>query len=310
MGRTRGEVIRGVAFRVAFELARAGPTRALAREALLRKERWSSGVGANLTAPEVRADPYPLYRRLRSHDPVHWSELTHAWVLTRHTDVEAVLGDWRFSARRTQSTYYRQVIEALGGWGPTVRTMTESLLSVDPPDHSRLRALVNRAFTRGAVEAMRPRVEAVVGELLDAAGAKGRFDAIADFASPLPVIVIAEMLGIPAADQVALKRWSDDVGAVIDPVIDRGVMRRADRAVAALTAYLRPLLRERRERPRADLMSALVAADDAGDRLGEEELYAMCILLLVAGNETTTNLIGNSVLALLRHPQELQRLAR
>lgn len=292
-----------------FRLLFARPTRPFVLRALLLKERLTAPVVIHFLSPDFRADPYPTYARLRTHAPVHWSELGHAWILSRSADLDAALRDPRFSSDRMHQLYaFQEVMNALGGVGPAVQLFSETMLSVDPPDHTRLRSLVNKAFTPRSVEAMRARIQAIVDDLLTAAEQQPRLDLMRDLAVPLPVIVIAEMLGVPPADRDLFKRWSDDLGAVLDPVIDRAILRRGDRAVLAMSDYFRPLIRDRRTHPREDLLSALVAAEEEGRRLSEDELFAMCILILAAGNETATNLIGNGVLALLRHPDAWRRL--
>jgi len=190
-----------------------------------------------------------------------------------------------------------------------MRGLLSSLLAIDPPDHTRLRTLVTKAFTPRMVEALRPRIQAIVDERLDAAQAAGRLELIGDLACPLPVTVIAELLGVPPADRERFKRWSDDLATMADATLALAGLEPAERAVAELEGYLREVFAERRSRPRENLITALVHAQAEGQVLTDEELLTTCILLLVAGNETTTNLIGNGVLALLEHPRELARLS-
>ncbi|MEE9277840.1 MAG: cytochrome P450 [Dehalococcoidia bacterium] len=283
------------------------PIRSLAIRAIVLKERVTAGAVFDPLDESFRRNPYPSYRRLQTRDPVHWSGLTRGWVLTRYADVMDVLRDPTFSANRSQA----DVVQELRGQqpqGPFFQFLDQSLLSLDPPDHARLRSLVNKAFTRRVVDSLRPRVTEIVNELLDRVQNAGRMDLIGDFAYPLPVIVIAEMLGVPAEDRMRFKAWSDDLGAALDPLAAPEIVRRADQAVLALRAYFHPLFEARRREPREDLLSGLVAAEEAGERMNTEELYATCILLLGAGNETTTNLIGNGMLALLRHPDQFDLL--
>jgi cytochrome P450 len=261
--------------------------------------------------PQVIADPYPYCRRYREEEPVHFSEALDAWVLTRYRHVEAVLNDGRFSAnRRLARNRFAQMMtqEELRRMGPVGQVVT--MLGADPPEHTRLRRLVSKAFTVRAVESLRPRIQALVEELLDAAEEKGDFDLIADLAYPLPVIVIAEMLGIPPQDRDTFKRWSDDVAASLGPLTAPEVAERARQSVIEMTDYFRQAVAQRRRHPREDLISGLVAAEEQGQALSEQEVLATLILLLVAGNETTTNLIGNGMLALFRHPDQWQRLCR
>jgi cytochrome P450 len=274
-------------------------------------ERVQYGVAFNPLKREFRRDPYPAYRALQAKDPFHRSRLVGGWVLTRYDDVSAVLRDNRFLADDRKLPFFAKNRKRLRDAG--VLTEEEAgrdaptMLRSDPPDHTRLRSLVNRAFTPRAIESLQPRIEQIVAELLDPIAGEGAMDAIRDLAYPLPVIVIAEMLGIPPEDREQFKKWSDDVvGDVGLASIDDS--RRAMEAFRALCAYLEPILQERRREPREDLLSALLAAEEAGDRLTMEEMYTMVTLLLVAGNETTTNLIGNGLLALLRHPEQLALL--
>jgi len=185
------------------------------------------------------------------------------------------------------------------------------MLDRDPPDHTRLRSLVSKAFTPRVVEGLRPRIQQIVDGLIARAQAAGSMDLIEEFAYPIPVNVICEMMGVPVEDHERFKGWSLDIARGLDSVLlppDSEVPRRSAAARHAISDYFRQLIAARRASPRGDLLSALIAAEEAGDKLNEEELIATCILLLIAGHETTVNLIGNGVLALLRHPDELRRL--
>jgi cytochrome P450 len=263
-------------------------------------------------SPEHWSDPYPTYARLREEDPVHLREGPglRCWWLTRYQDVAAVLRDPRFSARRVPSELSapgaHERIRRLG------ELLSHMLLVHDPPDHTRLRGLVGKAFTPRVAERLRPRIESIVDGLLGAALARGtgRMDAIRDLATPLPVVVIAELLGVPTRDQMRFKRWSDDIAVVMDGTVRGAGLPRAAESAGELCEYLRAIFAARRRDPQGDLVSGLVAARDRGDSLSEEELVATCVLLLLAGHETTTNLIGNGLLALLRHPEQLGRLRR
>jgi len=261
-------------------------------------------VEFNPFLPEFIADPYPSYRRLREEDPVHRSGFGF-WVLTRYDDVVTLLRDPRFGRDRYQPLLRARFGEDASGG------ISGSMLFRDPPDHTRLRGLVNKAFTPRVVETMRPHIQRIVDDLLDAVRQARAMDVIADLAYPLPVIVICEMLGVPVADRGEFRQWSLDIGRSLDAIAtpsDPAVIERGNVARRALTDYFRTLVAERRARPRADLLSALIAAEDAGERLSEGELLATCVLLFVAGHETTVNLIGNGLLALLRHPDALRAL--
>ena len=254
--------------------------------------------------PAFLADPYPTYHRLRGEDPVHLSPLGF-WVLTRYEDVVAALRDPRLAKEAIAS-----FIAARFGIAVPVG-MGLSMLDRDPPDHTRLRSLVSKAFTPRVVEGLRPRIQQIVDGLVERALAKGGMDLIEEFAYPIPVIVICEMLGVPVADHERFKGWSLDIARGLDAIMlppDSVVGMRSGTSRRALAEYFRDLIAERRAAPREDLLSALIAAEEAGDTLSEDELLATCILLLVAGHETTVNLIGNGTYALLRHPDELRRL--
>jgi pimeloyl-[acyl-carrier protein] synthase len=263
----------------------------------------SETLAFNPFLPEVHEDPYPLYHQLRAADPVHRSPLGF-WVLTRHADVLAMLRDARMSRDPRRSERMEllrssaEVDELLSS-----EEAAPSMLFVDPPDHTRLRALVTKAFTPGAVERLRPRIEAIVAELLDRVGDAGEMDVVEDLAYPLPVTVICELFGVPERDRDRFRAWSRELVRLLDPLVPTDSLERALRARQALRDYLRELIAERRAHPAGDLLTALIAAEDQGRQLSEPELVSMCVLLLVAGHETTVNLIANGTLALLRHPE-------
>ena len=263
----------------------------------------------NPFAPGMLADPYPIYRALRERSPISWSPLMEVWIFTRYDDVVAVLNDSRFSADRRQARnrFSEMVAQQEQEFGPFARTQT--MLSSDPPNHTRLRRLVSKAFTPRAVENLRPRIQEIVDQLLDEVGDRGEMDLVSQLASPLPVIVIAEMLGVPPEDRARFKRWSDAVVATLGgPFAPPNVMEEARRSIEELAAYFSHFIADRRRQPHDDLISGLVAAEEQGQALSEDEIIAMTILLLVAGNETTTHLISNGTLALLRNPDQLQIL--
>jgi cytochrome P450 len=259
----------------------------------------------NPMAPEFVADPYPTYRRLRAEDPVHQSPLGF-WVLTRYEDVVSVLRDPRLIKEPIAA-----FVAARFGLAAPPTGMGLSMLDRDPPDHTRLRGLVSKAFTPRVIERLRPHIQQIVDGLLDRVEADHGMDLIEQFAYPLPVIVICEMLGVPVADHERFKGWGLDIARGLDAIMlppDSPVAQRSVNARHALADYFRELIAERRADPRDDLLSGLIAAEEAGDKLNEDELLATCILLLVAGHETTVNLIGNGSLALLRHPDQRRRL--
>ncbi len=233
-----------------------------------------------------------------------------AWLLTRYGDAEAALRDPRLVSGTRVAAAVRQLPETVQ---PEVRALEGHISTwmgfIDPPDHTRLRALVSNAFTPRMIRGLGPRIQAIVDELLDRVEEAGQMDLIADFAFPLPAIVIAEMLGLPPADREQFKQWSNDVMAFLGTGRSRvDVARRAQQGVDALKDYLRGIFRQRRQLPREDLISALLVVEEEGDRLSEEEMFGMCVFLLVAGHETTLALIGNGLLALLRNPEQKQML--
>jgi cytochrome P450 len=246
---------------------------------------------------QFRENPYPLYRYLHGVAPVQWNDVLEAWTVARYADVARCLSDARgFSADRTP--------ELVSG-----SAVAKSMLVSDPPDHTRLRTLVQKAFTPRVVEGLRPRIVGIVDDLLTAAAERGpQLDVVADLAYPLPVIVIAELLGIPPADRETFHDWSTALAASLDPLVFEEAHIRATNARDALHAYLRGIIAQRRRQPREDLISALVAVEERGDVLSEPELVVMCSLLLIAGHETTVNLIGNGMLALIEHPAALEQL--
>ena len=260
----------------------------------------------HLLEPEVLANPYPLYHRLRSEDPVHWDPFLHAWVVTRYADVITVFQ--HFSANRTPTP---EQLTALGlsALTPLAQVMVLQMLFLDPPAHGRVRSLASKAFTPRRVEVLRSHIQDITDSLLDAVQDKGRMDVIADLAYPLPAIVTAELLGVPSSDWNQLTAWSSDFAQVLG-----NFQHNPDHASNALHSleemivYFRAAISEQREHPREGLIHALLTAEIDGDRLSEEELIANTIVTMVGGQETTTNLIGNGILTLLRHPEELERL--
>jgi cytochrome P450 len=264
-------------------------------------------IDTPLFGAEMLADPYPVYRRLREADPVHWYEAFGAWVLTRYHEVVTALHDPRFSSERTGAM---QQMAGRPGLTPFFDFLATRMVYADPPRHTRLRGLVSKAFTPHAVEAMRPHIQALVDQFLDRVQPHGRMDVVADLAYPLPVTVIVEMLGVPVEDRDRLKRWSDEFIVYFSKSPDQVTPEeydRAARAVAAEEGYFRTSVARLRGEQRS-LLGAMARAEESGDRLSEQELYANANLLLTAGHETTTNLIGNGVLALLRHADQLEKL--
>lgn len=261
-----------------------------------------------LFRPEMLADPYPTYHRLRSFAPVFWAEALHAWVLTRYDDVSTVLRDGtRFSSARVKTAIARiDRPEAAA----LIRSRENAMLNTDAPKHSRLRGLVSKAFTPKAVEAMRPTVQRLVDGFLDAVEPQGHMDIMRDLAFTLPVTVIAAMLGIPAEERDRFKGWSDAITVLVNPVstVAPDQIDQAAQAYRELNDFLRQVVARLRLTPDTSLLAAMAAAEEAGERLNESELYANAVLLLNAGHETTTNLIGNGTFALLKNRDQLERL--
>lgn len=278
--------------------------RPLAMRAMLAGEWWHSGITYNPLSPHVYLDPYPKYAALRRQDPVHWSPLMESWVISRYHHVDMILRD---AKRFSSDPRYRQrtrrsrndAIESPGG---------QNMLFLDPPEHTRLRALVSPAFTPQAVAALQARIQGIIDVLLDDIPDPTGFDLMAVLASPLPVIVMATLLGIPTQDRAQFKHWSDRRSRLLEPTLTAPELREANLAAHAMDAYFREIIAQRRLAPQDDLISTLVAAEEAGEKLTLDEVLVMLRLLLIAGNETTTNLIGNGMLALLRHPEQLQLL--
>lgn len=239
--------------------------------------------------PEVHADPYPHYRQLREEDPVHRSPLGF-WVLSRYADVAALVRDPRLGHEMDGSNE------------------GASMLFRDPPAHTRLRSLVSKAFTPRMLERLRPRIHRIVDDRLAAARETGEVDVIADLAFPLPATVISEMLGLPLEDHRQVRRWAGALTRTLDPVLSQEDVNEMVDASVEFNTYLADQVRQRRSRPGEDLLTALLAAEESGDRLSPVELLSTVSLLFVAGHETTTNLIGNGFLALLRNPSQLRRL--
>ena len=262
----------------------------------------------DVTSPKFKANPFPFYAQLRAEAPVFPVTVPiptkqRAWLITRYDDVLDVLKDARFA----KSPYNAMSPEQLKKrpWVPSMfKPLEQNMLDLDSPDHTRLRALVHKAFTQRLIEQMRDQIQVLTNELLDAAEPKGGMDLIADFALPLPLTMIGRILGVPAEDNHKFHRWTKTLVSaetnkyyfVVIPILIR------------FMGYLKKLIKERRAYPKDDLVTALVQAKDGSDQLSEDEVLAMIFLLLVAGHETTVNLIGSGSLALLEHPHQLEKL--
>jgi hypothetical protein len=262
----------------------------------------------HLLDPEVLANPYPLYHRLRTESPVHWDPFLHAWVVTRYADVLSVLHD--FSADRTPTPEQLQRMN-LSAISPIAAVMVKQMLFLDAPAHTRLRSLASSAFTPARVRVLRSHIQQIADTLIDTAMAaqQGKMDIIAEFAEPLPAIVTAEMLGVPIRDHRQLKDWTAVFAEMLGNFQHNpDHVSKVLRALEEMLEYFRERVRELRAHPREGLINSLLTAEINGDRLTEEEVIANSIVTMVGGQETTTNLIGNGLLTLLRHPAEMERL--
>ncbi len=271
----------------------------------LMQEKLQSGVVWYPLDPNFIANPYPTYKELRERDPYHPSPLTKALVVSRYEDVDAVLRNYKvFSNQRGPvGTRNRRNI------GEQIENeLQPSMLSLDPPDHTRLRGLVSRAFTPRQVAKMEDHIRATAHALFDEVEGETEFDLMKSLASQLPTVVIAEMIGVPTEDRAQFKGWSDRFARVLEPNLTEPELQDVFEAGQLFDAYFQGIVAEHRENPKDDLVSRLIEAEEEGDRLTEAEMIVTLRLLLVAGNETTTNLIGNGLKALLEHPEQLQLL--
>jgi cytochrome P450 len=262
--------------------------------------------------PSYARDPYPAYSRLREEAPVYRHPLFRAWVLSRYDDIATTLKSPYASVNRTETTVPDFLNPMKGLSDEFLQVIQRALLMIDPPDHTRIRNLVNKAFTPRVVDAMRPRIQQVVDETIDtmlAGVAPGEpVDLVSEFAIPVPIRVIGEMLGVSPDDREQFKHWATQIGGLLDPVSAVPSLRDAEVAYLEMKSYFDDLFEQRRREPRDDLVSALVATRHEGSRLDPDELLATVALILGAGHETTTNLIANAVVALFRNPGERKRL--
>ena len=261
----------------------------------------------DLANPQFKANPYPFYARLRAEAPIWRTTLPDkrvAWLVTRYEDVAGVLRDDTFAKDRLNAMDPEQLRKT--PWMPGfLKPLERNMLDLDDPDHARLRALVSKAFTPRLIERLRGRIETLSEELLDVMERKGGAELVGDYALPIPATVIAELLGVPAEDRRKFHRWS---GKLVSVSSGRDMLRALPSALA-FTRYLRKIIERRRAEPGDDLLTALVRAEEAGDKLSEDEVLAMAFLLLVAGHETTVNLIASGVLVFLEHPEQAEALS-
>jgi len=259
--------------------------------------------------PEILNNPYPCYHNIRTHDPVHWNKLLNAWMCMAYNDVYTLYKNDSLSAKRVPAIAARASKDIVDQIQPFINSLSLWMLFCDPPDHTRIRSLVTKVFTLKFIEKMRPSIELITNELIASFIEKKHCDIIADFAYPLPVIVIADMLGIPREDRDWLKEKSNKIAAMLaTPKPTDEIAQNANRCVVELNDYFRGAIDQRRKNPQADLISILINAEEQGQLLGNDEILATCTVLLFGGHETTTNLIGNGLYALIRYPKQLQQL--
>ena len=275
----------------------------VAEPAVLRFYQWRGDPMAMLMRPETKTDPYPLYADLRRRGLVR-SPL--GWLTSNHATASDVLRDRRFSSSPVHQKGYRPPTYPAGD--PRAELPAADLLTMDPPDHTRLRRLVSGAFTARAIAGLEPWIRDVTDRLLASMDAAAGFDLIDALAFPLPIAVICHLLGVPPEDQASFRTWGHDVAAALDPQSGATAASQSRSSELALTSYLQELVRKRRAEPDDSLLSALVAAEEDGDRLSSGELVSTALLLLIAGFETTVNLIGNGTVALLGEPGQWRRL--
>ncbi len=270
-----------------------------------------SDLDAQLTTPQFLIDPYPVYRRLREREPVHWSEAWQSWLLTRYEDVAQAMRD--FKSFSNVGTVLRFLDQLPRQARPRIRPLYEhfstGLTRTDPPRHTRIRALTAQAFSPSMIEGMRPRIQEVVEQLIDQKRESGHIELIGDFAYPLPGTVLADLFGFPHEDREQFQAWSKQIIAFHGTGrADQATVERSQVALLEARSWLGKLIEERRRQPRQDLLTLLVEAEESGDRLTEAELFSNCVTFMIGGHETTTSLIGNGMLALLRNPEQLARL--
>src|SRR5687767_2109070 len=260
----------------------------------------------DIVSPGFKADPFSFLANLRASQPIYRTTLpdkTPVWLITRYEDVAALLKDEKFVKNRRTAMSQDQLKKM--SWVPPIfRPLERNMLDLDAPDHTRLRSLVHKAFTPALIGQMRARIQSLADELLDVVARKGEMDLIKDYALPLPMTIITEILGVPTKDRDKFHKWSSAVVSLSSP----NPTLRVIPSVWRFIRYLRRFIKVRRRDPRDDLISALIRAEEAGDKLSEDELLAMVFLLLIAGHETTVNLIGNGMLALLQSPDQMERL--
>lgn len=258
--------------------------------------------------PEFRENPYPIYHYLRSVEPIHQS-FPGMWVLTRYADAKSVLRDPRFCVEKRQKNIqhkshslehknFDRLVQAIDKW----------LIFLDPPDHTRLRGLVSKAFSAASIKSLRSQIQQIADELIGKVRHQGFMDVISDYACPLPCNVIAAILGIPVEDWSKLYHWSDELSRILDPLRSMEDYEQMNKVALEFADYLKILIAQRQKSPQHDLLSTLIAVKDQGNKLSEEEIISVSMLLFFTGEETTVYFITNGMLTLLRHPEQMQQL--
>jgi pimeloyl-[acyl-carrier protein] synthase len=278
-------------------------------ETSIKQSEISEPIKFNPLLSEFIIDPYPQLHRLRTEDPIHWSTILGVWVLTRYADVHAAMQDRRFSSMSSKwDKFNKYFLRGATSPTPLSEMYTKWMLQMDPPDHTRLRALVNKSFTPRVVEAMRPAIQGMVDKLIDEVIAKGEMEVMSDLAFPLPILVICALLGIPPEDYEKIRNWTHELLPSMSPALSAAGMARINDVIVEYREYFRQLANKRRQMPKDDLLSAMIAARENGQKLSEDELLAMCIFLAFAGHATTAQLIGKGVLVFIQNPDQLEKL--
>ncbi|CAM6002443.1 unnamed protein product [Sphagnum balticum] len=253
-------------------------------------------------------NPYPIFDQMRSLSPIYWGSKSKQWLVTGYDLAAEITKDLRFEKRLERWNQLNPITKMLPGPAHLIRTRQHWMLNENPPEHTQLRSLVNKAFSPRMVQQMKQHIQDIANDLTDKHKAAGKMEFIADFAFLLPITVIAEMLGIPMQDHAKFREWSHHVTETAEDALNPVLLHRGNKAHDELVDYLKPLVDERRKAPKDDLISALINAEENGVSLDETALLGQIVLMLVAGHETTVNLIGNGLLALLKHPDQFQLL--
>jgi len=272
----------------------------------------SIATAIDFSDPAIQANPYPVYERLRDVSPVVWNETTNSWLISRYDDIVAILNDPRISSARVDATFRVLPEDVQQELGPLRQVLSQRMLLSDPPKHTRLKNLVMPAFAARTSERRRERIQQICDAFIDRMAEAGSFDVMQDFASPLPGWVTGDVLGVPVERQQQFSDWSHDQVRIYDrpgTVHDRvAVMRQGQASMLAMKAYLEEIIEQRRREPADDVITMLVQAEEAGDRLTNDEMVVMVVAILVGGNNSTAHLIGNAIQTLLRQPKALARL--